>query len=287
MEIKSILVPIRGDGRGELVLDYARLIASRSGAHIQAVHAQARPEDYLPFGTLISGKMRETILQSAITTAKDEEDHYRVLFTDYCTRNKLTILDKPPSPGNRMTASWREETGKQAAVIARRGRLTDLIVVPKPENESRLGANTLESALMETGKLVLMAPPAPATQISDHIAVAWSGSAEAARAVALAMPLLCTAKKVTLLTAETGEPQALGADDLVDHLRWHNIEPDVQGFNTSNHDVGGPLLARCQEIGADCLLMGAFGHNRNRELILGGVTQYVIENTELPILFAH
>lgn len=287
MAIKSILVPIRGDGLGEGVLDHACAIGSRFGSHIEAIHARARPEDYLPFGTLISGKMKESILASATANAEDEGAHFLQLFNDYCTKNKLTILKKPPAPSNKMTASWREETGKQATVIARRGRLADLIVVPKPDGESRLGVNTLESALLESGKLVLMAPPLAVSGIGNHLAIAWSGSAESARAVSLAMPLLASAKKISILSAETGEPMDLGADDLVDHLRWHNIEPDAKIFKTSGNDIGGPLLQQAAAIGADCLLMGAFGHNRNREFILGGVTQYVISHAQLPVFFAH
>ncbi len=287
MAIKTILVPIRGDGKGEGVLDHACALAARFGSHIQAIHARAQPEEYLPFGTLISAGMKETILQSAIANGEEEGKRFRELFNNYCTKNDLSILDNPPAPGNRVTASWREVVGKQATVIALRGRLTDLICVPKPDKETRLGVNTLESALLETGKLVLMAPALPAPHVGQHLAIAWSGSAESARAVSLAMPLLNTAKKVTVLEADTGEPVALAAAELVDHLRWHNIEPEVIGFKTSGNDVGGPLLDHASQAGADTLLMGAFGHNRHREFVLGGVTQHVIANARLPIIFAH
>jgi nucleotide-binding universal stress UspA family protein len=287
MAIKTILVPIRGDGKGEGVLDHALALAERFGAHIEAVHARARPEEYLPYGTLISSGMKETILQSARANAQEEETRFRRLFSDYCTAKGLTILDKPPAPGNRVTTSWREVTGKQATVIALRGRLTDLIAVPKPEKETQLGRNTLEAALMETGKLVLMTTAGPVTSVGAHIAVAWNGSAQSARAVSLAMSMLNGADKVTILVADTGESIPLGADELVDHLRWHNIEPDVQSFTATGHDIGGPLLERAGAVGADVLLMGAFGHNRHREFILGGVTQYVISEAKMPVIFAH
>lgn len=287
MAIKTILVPIRGDGKGEGVLDHAFAVASRFGAHIEAIHAQPKPEEYLPFGTLISGGMKETILQSAQANAKEEETHFRSLFNEYCTTKKLTILEKPPSPGNQVTASWREQAGKQAYVIGLRGRLTDLIVVPKPDEETRLGVNTLEAALMETGKLVLMTPPAPVAGLGNHIAIAWNGSAQSARAVSLAMDVLNAADKVSVLVAETGDANALDADELVDHLRWHLIEPDIHTFKTSGNNIGDPLLDTAQNIGADSLLMGAFGHNRNREFILGGVTQHVIAQATLPVFFTH
>lgn len=287
MAIKTILVPIRGDGKGEAVLDCAYALASRFGAHIEAVHARAKPEEYLPYGTLISAGMKETILESAKTNANEEEARFRKLFNDYCTTKNLLVLEKPPSPGNQVTASWREVTGKQATVVALRGRLADMIAVPKPDQKSRLGVNTLQSALLETGKLVLMAPSVPSASVGAHIAIAWNGSTESARAVTLAIPLLNAAKKVTILSADTGDAAPLSADDLADHLRWHNIEPDVHMFKTDGHDIGGPLLAETKAVGADLLVMGAFGHNRHREMVFGGVTQYVIEHAEMPILLTH
>ena len=287
MSIKTILVPIRGDGKGEGVLDHACALASRFGSHIEAIHARARPEEYLPFGTLISAGMKETILQSARANAEEEEKHFQTLFKNYCTSNNLLILDTPPSPGNRVTASWREETGKQATVIAIRGRLADVIAVPRPDHETRLGVNTLEAALTETGKLVLMTPPGPAKKVGSHVAIAWNGSSESSRAVTLAMPILSVAKKVTILVADTGGGVTLSAEDLADHLRWHNIEPEVISFTTSSSDIGGPVLKQVEEAGADLLVMGAYGQNRHREWVLGGVTQYVIEHSTVPVLLSH
>ncbi len=287
MAIKTILVPIRGDGKGEAVLDCAYALSSRFGAHIEAVHARAKPEEYLPYGTLISAGMKATILESAKENAADEEARFRALFNDYCASKNLLVLEKPPSPGNQVTASWREVTGKQATVVALRGRLADMIAVPKPDQETRLGVNTLQSALLETGKLVLMAPAKPAASVGSHIAIAWNASAESARAITLAMPLLNAADKVTILSAETGDALPLSANDLADHLRWHNIEPDVRTFNSTGHDIGAPLLAQVKEAGADLLVMGAFGHNRHREMVFGGVTQYVIEHADMPVLLTH
>ena len=287
MAIKTILVPIRGDGKGEGVLDHVCALASRSGAHIEAVHASARPEEYLPYGTLISARMKETILQSARANADEEGARFRSLFNSYCTTNKLTILEAPPSPGNQVTASWREETGKQASIVALRGRLADVIAVPRPDHESRLGINTLEAALIETGKLVLMTPDAPATKVGSHVTIAWNGSSQSSRAVMLAMPILNAADKVTILVADTGDAIELSATDLADHLRWHNIEPDISTFKASVSDLGKPLLKHALDLGSDLLVMGAFGQNRGRELILGGVTQYVIEHATLPVLFSH
>ena len=228
MSIRIILAPVRGDGKGEGVLDHALAIAKRFDAHIQVVHARAKPDEMIPFATLLTESMRKDILASAEASADEAERHLRQLFDDYCANHGLSVSDTPVAPGSGVSASWCEETGKQSTVVAARGRLADLIIVPRPDRDAQLGFNTMEAALLETGKLVLLAPPAPVETIGGHIAIAWNGSAEGARTVALAMQVLNEAKQVSILSA-AGNTDA--ADDLLNHLRWYQIDAQVQVLN--------------------------------------------------------
>jgi len=284
MSIRTILAPVRGDGKGEGVLDHALAIAKRFDAHIQVVHARAKPDELIPFGTLLTESMRKDIIASAQSSAAEAEQHLRKLFDDYCANNGLSVSDTPVAPGSGVSASWCEETGKQADIVGLRGRLADLIVVPRPDGESQLGFNTLEAALMETGRLVLMTPPAAAETVGDHVAIAWNGSAEAARAVAMAMPALGQAKFVTILVS-TERTDA--ADRLLNHLQWHQIDAKVGIFGHKSDEIGRSLLEAANHASADLLLMGGYGHSRRREMVMGGATQYIIENAELPVMMAH
>jgi nucleotide-binding universal stress UspA family protein len=288
MTIRTILVPIRGDGRGEGVLDHALALARRFNAHITVVHCRPRPEDMLPFGVYAPTSFRQQITASATALADEEEGRVKALFNDYCARHDLTVVEHNlAAPRDRPSASWSEATGKQAAVIAVRGRLADVIAVAQPDRDANLGVNTLEAALLQTGRLVLLCPNAPVAGLGRHVAIGWNGSSEAALAVTAALPILLAADQVTVLSALTGRTPDLGPEELQAYLASHDTRAAIKPFKARATEVGQGLLAAAKEAGADVMLIGAYGQTRRRELVMGGVTQYIIEHTDLPVLMIH
>jgi len=129
MTIRTILVPVRGDGKGEGVLDHALALGRRFHAHLDVVHCRPQPEDMLPFGVSVPAILKKDILASASSLADEEERKVKDLFEDYCRRNDLTLVAERPWPDDRISVSWREKTGKQAAVVGLYGRLVDLVAV--------------------------------------------------------------------------------------------------------------------------------------------------------------
>ncbi len=287
MKVRTILVPVRGDGKGEGVLDHALSFARRYSAHLDVVHCRPRPEDLLPFGVSVPTILKKDILASAGTLADEEERKVKSHFDEYCANHRLTVIDAPPGPADRVTVSWRERTGKQAAIVSLYGRLADLTAVAQPDNQRNLGLNTLEAALLETGRLVLMCPPKPPGDIGAHIAMGWNGSSEVSRAITAAMPILESAETVTIICASEGKKGPLGPEDGQAYLASHGIECGIRTITARPTETGQALLASAKDAGADVLLMGAYGQNRRRELVLGGVTQHIIEHTDLPVLLMH
>ena len=288
MTICDILVPIRGDGKGEGVLDHALALARRFNAHLNVVHCRPRPQDMLPYGVYVPTAFRRQVTSWATGLADDEEMRLKSLFEEYCRRHDLAVVENSAAaPEDRVSASWEEAIGKQAAIVAVRGRLADLVAVAQPDRDLDLGRNTLETALLETGRLVLLCPPTAVVSIGRHVAIGWDGNAEAARAVAAAMSLLVAADQITVLSADTGTPVELGPEDLRVYLARHDGRAEVRTFRSRATEVAEGLLATAAEIGADVLVIGAYGHSRRRELLMGGVTQHIIEQTRLPGLMIH
>lgn len=284
MTLRTILVPVRGDGKGEGILDHALSLAKRHNAHLEVVHCRPRPGDMIPYGVIVPSSLRETINTSAKALADEEEGRMRKLFADYCAKRGVEEVDAFPWPADRVTATWREVMGKQATVVGLRGRLADLIVVARPDRDQNLGLNTLQAALLESGKLVLMCPPQPVASVGARIAVAWNGSREAARAMTAALPVLCKADSVAIL-ASTDRELPVSAADAKTYLEAHGVSASVQGFKRGSESVPRLLLETAKKSGADCLLMGAYGQSRQLEMILGGVTQHVVDYGDLPVLF--
>ena len=120
-----------------------------------------------------------------------------------------------------------------------------------------------------------------------RLAIAWNGSAEIGRTVTWALPFLAAAEQVTILATPLERDHHISPEELARYLGLHGISVGIEYFKKGPRDIGAPLLRAAQDIEADMLLMGAFGSERRRELVLGGVTQYVIDHAELPLLMAH
>src|SRR5690606_23196798 len=108
-------------------------------------------------------------------------------------------------PSDKPTAAWVEEVSPGDSVVGHRGRLFDLIVVGRPVRGAPAPSmSTLEAALFDSGRPILVAPPKPPKALGDKIVIAWNGSTETARTIALGMPFLTRAAKVSVLTIEDG-----------------------------------------------------------------------------------
>lgn len=288
--MKMILVSLADDVGGRGLLDTAFAIARRFNAHVDGLHVRPDPAEALHATSMaFPGALRDQVLEVGRRQAEEAATRVRTLFQDYCAENDITLLDRPPAAEG-VSAAWHEETGKESLVVALRGRLTDLTVVRRPL-EASPAPDTLESALMETGKPVLILPlkddGGARQSVGRRVAIGWNGSTVAAKAVAAARHFLITAEKVTALSLQEEKDQHLSVADLIDHLAWHGVEADTRRFEARSSHVGEALLNEARALDADLLVLGGYGTSMTRELILGGVTRTMLAHAEIPLLMVH
>ena len=283
--IHKILVPVRGDGKGDNVLAHAAALARRFSAHIEVTHCRPRPQDLLPYGVPIPSFLKSQLQEQAGDLADQVAEALKGEFDALVASLGLTVSARPIA--GKATASWVEEEGRQVEVIKRHGRLSDLIAVAQPEKVGMLGVNSLKAALFHTGRPVLMCPDTGSVpqELGTHIAVAWNGSTEAARAVALNVGLLEAASKITILTGGE-EVYGTRAEDFASYLEYRGLQSEIVRFSAA-HDAGAELLKQCAAIGADLMIMGAYGNSHEREVVFGGNTQTVIDTARMPIVMVH
>ncbi len=180
------------------------------------------------------------------------------------------------------------------AALALQARYCDLVVA----GQSGPGAGTPpaspalpEYLLLTSGRPVLVVPTAGSLYAtSENAIVAWDGSVEAARAVAGALPLLRGAGAATVLgfgdeAAHAGSG-IHACEQLATWLRRHGVAAHATS-RALGDDIGEALLSAAADLGAGLLVMGAYGHARFRELMLGGVTATILRSMTLPVLLAH
>jgi nucleotide-binding universal stress UspA family protein len=130
-----------------------------------------------------------------------------------------------------------------------------------------------------------------ATALGERVLVAWDGSREAARAVNDALPILERASSVTVLSVnppQTGDDtRRLAGADIALHLARHGVKAEAARRVVTEISVGDTLLNEIADKGIDLLVMGAYGHSRLRELVLGGATRQILGSMTVPVLISH
>ena len=192
--------------------------------------------------------------------------------------------------GRGVTAGWRVAEGEPAHVAALHARYADLTVIGQiaPDEPAVLPVDLPEHVVMGAGRPVLMGPYAGTfPTLGERAVVAWDESREAAHAVHAAMPLLEAATKVTVLTLNAEDDDDGPARQLVEHLSRHGVHAEPSVMRSDDVDVGALLLSRAADLTADLLVMGAYGHSRFREIVLGGATREIFRSMTLPVFMAH
>lgn len=172
--------------------------------------------------------------------------------------------------------------------FAVRARTYDLTVIPVYGHAQT--AYFAEGVVFDTGRPMLLLPKLQTPESGfARIAVAWDGSRLAARALADAMPLLRRASSVVLMqiTGEKDLSRSACASEAVRTLGVHGVNAEAIELPLEDGNAGATLQSWCLRDGRDLLIMGAFGHSRAREFVLGGATRSVLDDTKLPVLMSH
>jgi nucleotide-binding universal stress UspA family protein len=175
--------------------------------------------------------------------------------------------------------------------LAKQARTRDLCIVPAP-GEPGAAHSVAEAVVFGSGRPTLLfseaGGPLP-TKRPGTVVVALDGSRSAARALAGALPVLVRATAVRVLTV-TGDKSAatrgIGVE-VVRHLERHGAAAVVDEVEAGGRNVGLVLEQRVADVGAGLLVMGAYGHSRVREFVLGGATEHMLRNPKTPLLVAH
>ncbi len=178
-------------------------------------------------------------------------------------------------------------------IAAIHARYADIAIVAQPlgETHRKLRAAVCEGVLFDSGGPALMLPEGWNSPLGTKVMVAWKPTRESARALHDALPLINAAGAVTLVLVDpvVGERE-FGPEpgaDIAAMLVRHGVTVEVERPASSDRSVGETLLASADSLGADLIVMGAYGHSRLRQTIFGGVTRDVLAAARVPVLLSH
>ena len=278
--MKTILVPIEPHDSIQSVLETALLVGGKFDAHIEGF--ALRPA----IGNVVT---MDPVNSLTVVSLRDNDIEIireaRGIFEAFMRDKQVPRLD---GAGPSVSSAWFDSAPGGEDFVGSYGRLFDLVVLGRPA-KGRQGPRmtTLESALFESGRPVLLAPPAPPRGIGDKILIAWNCSTEQARATAFAMPLLRNAGRVVICTVEGATVPGPTGEQMARNLLMNGVRAESMIVAPGQRRAGEVILAQAEALGCDLIVKGAYTQSRLRQMIFGGTTQHILTHATVPVLLAH
>ena len=276
--MKTILVPVELHHIVQSVLETALLLGRKFDARIEAFALSAASnvvamDPVNSFTVVLREHDLETFEQS------------RGIFEGFMQDQNVP---RGEGTDTRLSYGWVEQTTDGDDFVGSIGRVFDIIVLGRPgSGAAGPRMTTLEAALFETGRPVLLAPPTPPKTIGDNIMIAWNCSTEQARATAFALPLLQQAKRVTVLTVEGATVPGPTGEQIARYLQFNGVPATAITDRAQGRGGGEVILAHAAALGCDLIVKGAYTQSRLRQMIFGGTTRHILANATLPVFTAH
>jgi nucleotide-binding universal stress UspA family protein len=273
---KTILVHCDASKSVSHRLVVAANLAQRFGAHLVGLHVRR------PFETPVffeGGFAVDSFFKIYDEAVKVDE-------------TKASAAFAKATKGKGLVAEWRAVDGYVDSELAVQARYADLVVVEQAAPELTATPSDLpEAVALTTGRPVLVLPFIGAKPPGKVVLLCWNASREAARAAADALPFLKAAQKVIVLVVNpTTSAEGHGAEPGADVAAWlvrHGVQITVQRDVAPDADVGGVILSRAADQGADLIVMGIYGHSRMREMVLGGASRTLLASMTVPVFMSH
>ena len=280
--MKAILVPTENNSEMQSALDAALLLAQKFDGCIEGFALRPAVADMVamdPDAGLTMVAVKENDAQM-VRQAAD-------LFRSFMDRHGVAQrADEAPPASPCWT--WLDAAPSGHDFVGSYGRVFDSIVLARPGEEWQSPSMvTLEAALFESGRPVVIAPPASPRSLGKNVLIAWNCSTEQARATAFAMPLLRLAEQVTVLTVEGVTVAGPSGAEMARSLKVNGIAAEAMTLPAGKRAAGETILAKADELGCDLIVKGAYTQSRLRQMIFGGTTRHILAHARLPVLMAH
>jgi nucleotide-binding universal stress UspA family protein len=278
MAYKTLLVSLNEIERLDAVLKMAAALAVQQQSHVIGLYVIPAPAVYPAVGPYVVPEVFDGLTRYFEEQLKDAKGK----FDAAVQRSKLT-------------GQWLEVkalTPVMSETVSEIGRIADLIIVSEANRDGKNGVELdfVENLILGTGRPLLILPRSSGADLNtDRIVCAYDGSKEAARALHDAIPLLQRSKDVRLFWVDPDSDPARPppGSDMAESLRRHGIEATAESLPSGGINPAEVVVAKGRELGAGMVVMGAYGHSRIREFVLGGATRHALANITIPLLMSH
>ncbi|MDE0240605.1 MAG: universal stress protein [bacterium] len=273
MAYRDILVNLSRDRRSPARLEAAVGLAERHGGRVTGVYVHSRPTARERHSLDVpADASRKRNRQQSDPAAEAERE-----FAERMARTEVLH-------------EWRLLQGSPVEAVTTCARYADITIVGQTDSDDEAGiAGLVDHLVLEAGGPVLVWPFAGTFDTrAETVLLAWNGTREAKRALSDALPLLRQANNVIVFSIGTDDGTHLPGAEASAHLARHGVKADAR-HRPASSDIAAAdvLLSAISDYGVDLLVMGAYGHHRLRELLLGGMTRDILRRMTVPVLMSH
>ena len=281
--MKTILVPTEHNASMLSALDAALLLAQKFGSCIEGFPLRPAVADIVAMDP-DAGLTMIAVKENDADMVRQSEEVFRTFMERHGVKRRA---DEAPESAS-LSWAWLASAPSGHDFVGSYGRVFDVIVLARPGGEWQSPSMvTLESALFESGRPVLIAPPKSPPSLGTNVLIAWNRSTEQARAMAFAMPILRLARRISILTVEGSTVAGPSGVEMARSLRMNGIAADPITLTAGKRSAGEAILAKAEELNCDLIVKGAYTQSRLRQMIFGGATRHILAHAELPVLMAH
>jgi nucleotide-binding universal stress UspA family protein len=270
----SILAVLAGADSDAAVLGAAAWLAGTSG-RVRVLAVRSDPVRVLPIVGEAGAAAAAELLAVLEQQSNQRAERARAAFETWRGQAGRTAVE------------FQDVLGHPSETASVAARNCDIVVVARPRDvDEPLAASLVEACLFASGRPVLVVPARGAAASGSNVAVLWDGSRAAARALGDALPLLSKAQSVLVLTSGALDEEVPTGEAVAGRLKAHGIAASARSLQRTDR-AAATLAAAASQAGCDLVVMGGYAHSRVREMILGGVTRYMLASSPVPILMAH
>lgn len=284
MTIKHILLPLTGEPDAADAAVCALSLARTLKAHVTASFEDHLGALTVPPDLVVTGSQYGGFYDQLQQVRVDRRAKAREIFDKAVKATSLPIVSAPLCTQG--SAMWVDDADD--ALVSGYGPLTDLVVLGAPGNQNSPPAwQVAETAMFGARRPVVIVPKGTKSLNFANILVAWNGSAEVAQAVTRAIDLMPSDAKITVLQVGNLKKGHMPAERAMDYFGWHCFAPELRRVPDRPAETSGIILDEVRRAGATAIVMGAYTHSRTRELLFGGVTDFMLRYALTPVLMAH
>lgn len=286
---KTILMAADGTAADAAAWQAALTVARPFGGHVECLPIRYGLTELLsmaPVSDMNLPLLAETVVEQLERQAGELVVQVKREFDRGCERERVPLLD---GPGATSTASAHcHATAATAGEFVAIARSRDLTVLPVPEDEDDLINSVTQGCLFGSGRPLLMVPVARPLTLGTTAVVGWNNSPEAARALGAAMPMICKAERVLVVSiGDEADEQAGALEQVVRGLAWHGLAAERRIVRPAGRLEPEAFFDFAREEGAGFAVMGGYGHSRLREFVMGGFTRHALSQASVPVILMH